>query len=126
MTVNLAFDHIHVFCTDVAKTEAWFVDVLGATSDGLTPTGMTRLRLGGTVILLRAERPGEGLAPTAPSRHFGTDHIGFRVPDVSAAYAELQAKGVVFEHPPREAVPGVTITFLRGPDDVRIELLQLG
>ena len=118
------FDHIHIFASDVAATKAWFIDLFGAEDAGTNATGMPRLRLGGTTFLLRGERPGEGLTATAEKRHFGTAHIGFRVEDLDAVYAELEAKGVRFEQPPLQAAPGLKITFLRGPDDVRLELLQ--
>lgn len=122
--LGLTYDHLHVFCTDTEVTLRWFVDVMGASDDGLT-LGMPQLHLGGLRILLRGERPGEHLTPTSPDRHFGTDHIGFRVPDLDATVAALAERGVTFEHPIREPAPGVRLTFLRGPDDVRIELLQL-
>ena len=123
---SFTFDHIHIFCTDMEVTRRWFVDNFGAHDHGPTPLGMPKLSLGGTTFLLRAERPNEGLTPSADKRHFGTDHIGFAVDDIDAIHAELSAKGIRFEHPPiaPPAGNGLKITFLRGPDDVRIELLQ--
>lgn len=122
--LDYTFDHIHVFASDVDATRRWFVDVFGATDKGMTPLNMPQLEVGGTRFLLRGERPNEGLTPSAADRHFGTDHIGFRVPDLDAAYAELVARGVAFEAPPMSPKDGIKIAFLRGPDDVRIELLQ--
>lgn len=120
----LTYDHLHVFCTDIEVTRRWFVEVMGAKDGGLA-LGMPQLTLGGLRILLRGERPGEHLTASSPDRHFGTDHVGFRVDDLDATVADLASRGVVFEHEIREPAPGVRLTFLRGPDDVRIELLQL-
>jgi catechol 2,3-dioxygenase-like lactoylglutathione lyase family enzyme len=124
--LGYTFDHVHVFASDVDATRRWFVDVFGATDAGMTPLGMPQLTVGGTRLLLRGERPSEGLTPTAPSRHFGTDHLGFTVRDLDATVAELTRRGVAFESAPMTPAPGVRIVFLRGPDDVRIELLQFG
>jgi lactoylglutathione lyase len=48
------------------------------------------------------------------------------VTDIDAATAELKAKGVHFTLDPMTARPGVRIAFLRGPENVSIELIQRG
>ena len=120
------FNHIHVFCSDLAATERWFVEGIGAElverrdSRG-TPASV--LRLGGAQILLRGAREGENLA-LAGARHFGTDHFGLEVADVDATVAELKRRGVFVEVEPWDFRPGLRIAFVKGPDDVRIELVQ--
>jgi lactoylglutathione lyase len=54
------------------------------------------------------------------------EHIGLTVPDIDAAVAELKAKGVRFTLDPTTVRPGVRIAFLRGPENVSIELIQRG
>ena len=120
------FDHLHVFCSDVDATERWFVEGLGATlverrlSRGVR---VSELQLGGAQILIRAAREGEQLAP-AGARHFGADHFGLRVVDVDATVAELRRRGVQIEVEPWDFGPTMRIAFVKGPDDVRIELVQ--
>ena len=63
-----------------------------------------------------------GDAPHAP--HLGLEHIGLAVQDIDAVVAALKAKGVVFTMEPTTIRPGVRIAFLRGPEDVSIELLE--
>ena len=56
------FGHIHVYCTDLEKTERWFVDGIGAefvTKRDSRGTPGVELRLGGQQILLRGARDGE-------------------------------------------------------------------
>ena len=54
------------------------------------------------------------------SRHFG--HLAYGVEDIYAKCAELQAAGVTINRPPRDG----RMAFVRSPDNVSIELLQMG
>jgi len=54
------------------------------------------------------------------SRHFG--HLAYDVEDIYAMCAHLQANGVVINRPPRDG----RMAFVRSPDNVSIELLQMG
>jgi lactoylglutathione lyase len=54
------------------------------------------------------------------ARNFG--HLAFRVEDIHATCAHLQAMGVVINRPPRDG----HMAFVRSPDLVSIELLQHG
>ena len=120
------FNHIHVFCSDLAATERWFTEGLGAElverRDSRGVPGVV-LRLGGAQVLLRPARAGEDLAP-AGARHFGADHFGLRVDDVDATVEELRRRGVEIEVEPWDFRPESRIAFVKGPDNVRIELVQ--
>lgn len=62
-------------------------------------------------------------APTedyGSARNFG--HLAFRVDDIHALCAHLQAMGVTINRPPRDG----HMAFVRSPDLVSIELLQKG
>lgn len=54
------------------------------------------------------------------ARNFG--HLAFRVDDIYALCAHLQAMGVTINRPPRDG----HMAFVRSPDLVSIELLQRG
>ena len=54
------------------------------------------------------------------SRHFG--HLAYEVDDIYATCAKLQAAGVTINRPPRDG----HMAFVRSPDNVSIELLQMG
>lgn len=54
------------------------------------------------------------------SRHFG--HLAYAVEDIYAMCAHLQASGVTINRPPRDG----RMAFVRSPDNVSIELLQMG
>lgn len=125
-SLEYTFNHIHVFCSDIKKTERWFVDGMGAElverreSRGV-PASV--LNLGGARILLRGAREGENLAP-AGAQHFGADHFGLGVADADATVAELRRRGVEIEVEPWDFSAESRIAFVKGPDNVRIELVQ--
>jgi catechol 2,3-dioxygenase-like lactoylglutathione lyase family enzyme len=124
--LDLSIDHVHLYCSDLDATERWFITCFGAEllRHRMNRTARaTDLRLGGMTIFLRGTQKGETLGPAGPSR-FGTDHIGFRVRDLAAAAAELKQRGVEFDMEPHENRPGLSVAFVRGPDAIRIELLQ--
>ena len=54
------------------------------------------------------------------SRHFG--HLAYEFEDIYAACAALQEAGVLINRPPRDG----RMAFVRSPDNVSIELLQMG
>ena len=54
------------------------------------------------------------------ARNFG--HLAFRVDDVYAACARLQAMGYTIHRPPRDG----HMAFVRSPDLISVELLQAG
>lgn len=53
-------------------------------------------------------------------RNFG--HLAFEVDDIYETCADLAAKGVVINRPPRDGY----MAFIRSPDAISIELLQKG
>jgi catechol 2,3-dioxygenase-like lactoylglutathione lyase family enzyme len=121
------FHHIHICSSDVPAAERWLVDGIGAELVGRhdsrgVPT--STLRLGGVQILIRGAREGEQLT-RAGAPHFGTNHFGLEVADIDATVAELRARGVTIEVEPWDFGPAMRIAFVKGPDDVRIELLEM-
>ena len=124
--LDFSFDHIHILCSDMAATERFFTEGLGADVAGRPESRgvpSVRLKLGGANIYLRPQRDDEALTPP-DAQHFGADHFGLRVADVDATVAELRGRGVFIEVEPWDFSPGSRIAFIKGPDGVRIELVQ--
>lgn len=123
-------DHFHLFTEDVAGTARWYRDKFGMRATTRTQSnGKPRvdLELGG-VMLYVAELPTS--SPRDKRSFFGPlgglEHLGLHVDDVDGAVADLRAKGVEILLEPMDVRPNVRIAFVRGPDDVRIELLNRG
>lgn len=109
--------HVHLSSADPAATLAWYQNVFGgetAQFGGALP-GIHY----GNVWLLAAQAREE----IAPTQGRSMDHLSWSFPDLDAAAAEMKAKGVVFSMEPRD-FRGIRISFVEGPDGVRIEVVQ--
>jgi catechol 2,3-dioxygenase-like lactoylglutathione lyase family enzyme len=121
---KFGFDHIHLRSPDPEATARWFEDKLGAEVIRSMPQGKPRidLKLGGQDIFIAQTDASVAAPPSSPYQ--GLDHFGLIVQGLDAAAAELKAKGVEFTMEPTQARPGVRIAFIRGPENISIELLE--
>jgi lactoylglutathione lyase len=122
-----SYDHIHLRSRDPMATAQYYHQMFDAKIiESIQSDGQPRIDLdinGLTVFLARVPANAEiQQAPADP--HLGLDHFGLRVDNLDAAYAELKRRGAEFAVEPRTIRPGVKIAFVRGPDNVRIELLE--
>ena len=122
-----SYDHIHLRSRDPMATAQYYHKMFDAKIiESVQSDGQPRIDLdinGLTVFIARV--PAEADIQQAPvDPHLGLDHFGLRVDNLDAAYAELKQRGADFAVEPRTIRPGVKIAFVRGPDNVRIELLE--
>ncbi len=121
------YDHIHVRTKDPEGMAGFFETMFGAKvlrliqSDGVPRVD---LDVNGLAIFIASVPPEEHIDLSPRDPHLGLDHFGFRVDDIDGAVEDLRSKGAEIYVEPRTIRPGVRIAFVRGPDDVRIELLQ--
>ncbi len=119
--MTFTFDHIHLRSPDPEATAAFYERVFGA--EVIRTPQRIDFKLGGQMIFIAPiNEPTTGEAPSAPYR--GLEHIGLAVTGIDAVVADLKAKGVTFTMEPNTIRPGVRIAFLRGPENVSIELLE--
>ena len=118
-------DHVHLRSLDPEKAAAFYVTMFGAKPRPPVPTpaGLRCVvELGTLTLFIEQVPPG---TPTPPDPPFvGIEHIAVAVRGMDEAVAELKQKGAAFTTEPHSAKPGLCIAFLRGPDGVRIELLD--
>jgi lactoylglutathione lyase len=124
---EFAYDHVHLRSPNPDETAAYYERMFGAEiiksvmSNGLPRTDM---KLGGVMFFI-AEVPQDApLAQKAEGSFVGLDHMGLRVRNIDAVCDELKAKGAEFTVEPKTIRPGVRIAFVRGPQNVLIELLD--
>ena len=124
---EFAYDHVHLRSPDPDATAAYYERMFGAEiiksvmSNGLPRTDM---KLGGVMFFI-AQVPADAPLSQKPKGSFvGLDHMGLRVRDIDAVVAELKAKGAEFTVEPKTIRPGVRIAFMKGPQNVLIELLD--
>ncbi|MAF47205.1 MAG: VOC family protein [Rhodospirillales bacterium] len=136
---RLEFDHVHIIAEDPEAAAAWYRDMLGGEITGshqVRNAAQISVDFGGTIIVIRGQRPGERPGRKNDLKSFedyvshdqwGTDHFGFRVHGEIIAFCDgLQAKGAEFSVEPYEFLPGRTIAYLKAPDGVTIELVPAG
>lgn len=126
---TFTYDHVHLRSPNAEETARWYERMFGAeVIRSVQSDGRSRidLNLGGVAVFI-AQVPAEQAAAAPPTPpYLGLEHLGLRVDGIDAVVAELKAKGAVFTVEPKTIRPGVRIAFLRGPENVHIELLDRG
>ena len=67
---------------------------------------------------------GETLPEGTSDSHYGLEHFGFDTDDIEATMAYMEQQGVEVLLPITLAGSGNKISYIKGPDNVRIELVQ--
>ncbi|MBO0735824.1 MAG: VOC family protein [Alphaproteobacteria bacterium] len=121
------YDHVHLRSPDAEATARWYEKMFDAEiirsvqSDGRPRID---LNLGGISVFIAQVSAEQPVGPPPEPPYFGLEHIGLRVSEIDKVVAELKAKGAEFTVEPKTIRPGVRIAFLRGPQNVHIELLD--
>jgi catechol 2,3-dioxygenase-like lactoylglutathione lyase family enzyme len=125
--MNLSFpDYVILIVEDLERSLQFYTQVLGlplghrAGEYAQLDTGATRLSL----YTRRAMSQTLGMDLTEPPFNAPGFEIGFKVPDVDAAYAALIERGVVSQTPPTDRPWGQRTAYVRDPDGHLVELAQ--
>jgi catechol 2,3-dioxygenase-like lactoylglutathione lyase family enzyme len=124
---EFTYDHVHLRSPDPDATAAYYERMFGAEiiksvmSNGLPRTD---IKIGGVMFFIAQVPASAGLAEKPEGSFVGLDHMGLRVRDIDRVVDELKAKGAEFTVEPKTIRPGVRIAFVRGPQNVLIELLD--
>ena len=128
-TTGVELRHLLVV-SDYARSLAFYRDVLGATVVREFPGTLCFLSFGGSQILLTVpggptqDKPTVTFAPPTDADSISSE-LAIRVPDCSAAYEVLRARGAEFLTSPMDW--GYEIrAFFRDPDGHLLELSQTG
>jgi len=126
--MDFDFDHVHLVSADVDAMVEYFERVFGASRLSYNPdfrgapsavVGLGSMRVG-----VRGIRPGEMPDAVAPVRVQGLDHFGVVVDDVEKAAEWLTGRGAEFSVEPMVIEgTGRAIAFVRGPENIEIEIL---
>jgi lactoylglutathione lyase len=124
---EFTYDHVHLRSPDPDATAAYYERMFGAQviksvmSNGIERTDMN---LGGIMVFIAQVGPEAGMAEKPEGSFVGLDHLGLRVRNIDAVCEELKGKGAEFTIEPKTIRPGVRIAFVKGPQNVLIELLD--
>ena len=120
------FDHIHLRSPDPEATATFYEKMFGATVLRSEQNGKPRvdLDLCGQKIFIAQVSPDDAVASPPQSPYLGLDHVGLTVSGIDSVVTELKEKGADFTMEPTTIRPGVRIAFLRGPEEVTVELVD--
>lgn len=124
--IQYKYDHMHLRSPDPEATAQWYETMFAAQVLRSAPQGKPRIDLkidGVSIFIAQVMNDGKTAEPPM-SPYQGLDHFGLRVDDLEAAAVELKAKGCEFTMEPTQIRPGTRIAFVRGPQNVSIELLE--
>ncbi len=128
MTLLDGFHHVAIIASDYARSRDFYTRILGLeviaeNHRSARQSWKLDLRLpdGGQLELFSFPDP-----PARPSRPeaCGLRHLAFRVSDLDAAIAHLQAEGVDCEPIRVDEYTGRRFSFFADPDDLPLELYE--
>ncbi len=125
----IVFGHHHLNVTSIEAAKTFWVDTLGGTVVKVGSSNADVIKFPNALIFLRAQ------APTGGTRGSSFNHMGFSVPNLRQMVDKVKASGyrmVTAEEAPAGVtvkddigVTGSGIAYLLGPDDVKVELVQV-
>jgi catechol 2,3-dioxygenase-like lactoylglutathione lyase family enzyme len=124
---EFAYDHVHLRSPDPDETARYYERMFGARiiksvmSNGIERTDM---ELGGVMMFIAQVPEDTPLSDKPDGSYVGLDHLGLRVRNIDSVCAELKEKGAEFTMEPKTIRPGVRIAFVKGPQNVLIEILD--
>lgn len=121
------FDHIHFRSKDIEFTKKFWLEILGARlikERELLGAPSCTFDLSGTSILVSGHGANERFEDSVSENLYGFWHIALLVDDISLSLQELKKQNTDCFHEPWEIRKGVKVAFVRGPDNISIELIE--
>ncbi|MGK9172761.1 VOC family protein [Yokenella regensburgei] len=119
---EFTWDHLQLRSPDPEATAEWFERCLDARI--IRHSGKVDIRLAGINIFIAPVTDGDGVAPPPLPPYQGLDHFGLTVDNLDEVASTLKSRGVVFTQEPVTIRPGVRGCFIRGPQNISIEILE--
>jgi len=124
------FHHVHLKSPDPEKTANWYVKAFNfeIVGDRVRDSGdrfIVCKTQDGVTVNISGARSGEVMGDGDADAHWGLEHFGIQVDDIEAEIERLVGLGAVVKQPPGDVSSRPRIAFVAGPNDTRIELLQL-
>jgi catechol 2,3-dioxygenase-like lactoylglutathione lyase family enzyme len=125
---NYTYDHIHLISADPEKAAGFYEQAFGAkrVDTRAHPDGATSviLSLPGTKLLITSAKTGEVRSPADPPRkHLGLEHWGLITDNLEETAKHLKSMGVEFVQEVTK-YPGLSLCYIKAPDNVLVEIMQ--
>ena len=121
------YDHIHFRSEDPHAARKFWEEMFGAECTRERELGGApsfTMDLNGMIFQVSGRAEGENPVRTGSEPRYGLDHFGLLVDDMDGAASGLREKGAEFICEPWELRPGVKVAFIKGPDNISIELAE--
>lgn len=123
-------NHVHIRAADPHATAAWYEKHFNArivSEREVMPRTITiGMEMAGACRLNVSSKPpgSSDERSVAELNRLGLEHFGFDVEDIEAEMERLTAAGIPTVLPITETPTGSKLSYIEGPDDVLIELVQ--
>ena len=123
-------NHVHIRASDPHTTAAWYEKYFNAkivSERTVMPNTVTiGMQMGGNCRLNVSSKPpgSSDERSVAELNRLGLEHFGFDVEDLDAEMERLTADGIRVVLPITDTPTGSRLSYIEGPDDVLIELVQ--
>ncbi len=121
---NYTFNHVHHETKDIDEAVAWYKRLFNATSDAPFERGgatWVPVHIGATQITVTDRE----FTDMDLGRYQGYDHFALNTDDFDQTLADIEQQGVEIWMGPVALENGMRIIFINGPDNVKIELMEL-
>ena len=127
--MDFRYDHVHFLTRDVRAMADFFERIFGLEAisyeEDFKGAPYASFRLGEGDLRIRGYRAGDEPDAVAPGLVHGLDHLGVAVDDVASTVARLEERGAeVLMDPVPAGVGGRMIAFVRGPENIRVEICE--
>ena len=123
-------NHVHIRAADPHATAAWYEKFFNArivSERTVMPNTITiGMEMGGQCRLNVSSKPpgSSDERSVAELNRLGLEHFGFDVEDLEAEMERLTSAGIRVVLPITDTPTGSRLSYIEGPDDVLIELVQ--
>ena len=121
-------NHIHLRSPDPRATAQWYVENFDARilseGQGLAGSLVVRMEFGGVSVNVSGSPTGQPIPDGVSGYHWGLEHFGLDTDDIAGTLERLEVKGVQVTLPITKMASGSHIAYIKGPDDVMIELVE--
>ena len=124
------FNHVHLKAPDPEKTANWYVTAFNfeIVRDWVRDSGdrfITCKTHDGVTVNISGARTNETMGDGDADAHWGLEHFGIEVDDLDAEIQRLVGLGAVLKQAPGDVSDRPRTAFIAGPDDTRIEVMQV-
>jgi len=129
--MGYSFNHVHLKSPDPGKTVDWYVKAFGfeiLSDENPRTVGDRFIRCrtqDGVAVNISSDRTNEVMGEGDANAHWGLEHFGIEVDSIQDELERLQRMGADLLEGPIQMPNGMAIAFIRAPDNVRIEIMQL-